>query len=60
MSVNIPNNTQHFGVAEEVRNRCVVTSAATAMWRNVDVVDVLLLAIWHCDQNALLLQMRIS
>ena len=27
---------------------------------NVDVVDVQLLAIGHCDQNALLLQMRIG
>ena len=31
-----------------------------AMWRNVDVVDAQLLAIGHCDRNALLLQMRIG
>ena len=60
MRINAPNNKRHFVVAEEVRDRCFVTSAATATWRNVDVVDVPLLAIGHCDRNALLLQMRIS
>ena len=59
MRINIPNNKRHFLVAEEVRDRCVVTSAATNTWWNVDVVDMQLLAIGHCDQNALLLQMRI-
>ena len=38
MRINIPNNKRHFVVAEEVHDRCVVTSAATATWRNVDVV----------------------
>ena len=60
MHINIPNNKRHFVVAEEVRDRCVVTSTAAATWRNVDVVDVQLLAIGHCNQNALLLQMRIG
>ena len=60
MHINVPNNKRHFVVAEEVHDRCVVTSAATATWRNVVVVDVQLLAIGHCDQNALLLQMRIG
>ena len=60
MHINIPNNKRHFVVAEEVRDRCVVTSAATATWRNVDVVDVQLLAIGHCDRNTLLLQMSIG
>ena len=32
----------------------------TATWRNVDVVDMQLLAIGHCDRNALLLQMWIG
>ena len=45
MRINIPNDKRHFFVAEKVRDRCVVTSAATATWRNVDVVDVQLLAI---------------
>ena len=57
--INIPNNKRHLVVAEEVRDCSVVTSAATATWRNVDVVDVQLLAIGHRNQNALLLQMRI-
>ena len=39
----------------EVRDGCVVSSAATATWRNVDVVDVQLLAIEHRNRNALLL-----
>ena len=52
MHINIPNNNQHFVVAEQVHDRCVVTNAATATWLNVDVVDVQLLAIGHCDQNA--------
>ena len=43
-----------------MRDRCAVTSAATATWRNADVVDVQLLAIWHRNLNALLLQMGIS
>ena len=60
MCINIPNNKRHFAVAEEVCGRCVVTSAATATWCNVDVVGVQLLAIWHCYRNALLLQMRIG
>ena len=47
-------------MVEEVRDRCFVTSAATAAWRNVDVVDVQLLAIEHCNRNALLLQMRLG
>ena len=55
----MPSIRRHFVVVEEVRDRCVVTSAATATWRNVDVVDVQLLAIGNCDRNALLLQMRI-
>ena len=37
-----------------------MTSATTTTWWNVDVVDVQLLAIGHCDQNALLLKMRIG
>ena len=48
MRINIPYNKRHFAVAEEVRDRCVVASAATATWRNVNVVDVHLLAIGHC------------
>ena len=60
MRINIPNNKRHFVVAEEVRVRCVVTSAATATWRYVDVVDMQLLAIGHRNRNALLLQMRIG
>ena len=60
MHINIPNNNQNFVVAEEVRDRCVVTSAATATWGDVHVVDVQLLAIRHCNRNALLHQMRIS
>ena len=47
MRINIPNNKQHFVVTEDVRDRCVVTGAATAIWRNEDVVDVQLLAIEH-------------
>ena len=57
MHINIHNNERYFVVAEEVRDRCVVTSAATATWRNVDVVDVQFLAIGHRNPNALLLQM---
>ena len=60
MRINIPNDKRHFVVAEEVRDRCVVTSAATATWRNVDVVGVQLLAIGYCNRYALLLQMRIG
>ena len=44
MRINIHNNKRHFVVAEEVRDRHLVTSAATATWRNVDVVNVQLLA----------------
>ena len=44
MRIKIPNN---FAVAEEVSDRCVVTSAATTTWWNVDIVDVQLLAIGH-------------
>ena len=51
MRINIPNNKRHFVVAEEVRGQCVVTSAATASWWNVDV-DVQLLTIGHRNGNA--------
>ena len=60
MRINIPTNKRHLIVAEEVRVRYVVTSAAPAARRNVDVVDVQLLAIWHRNRNAMLLQMRIG
>ena len=60
MCINISNRMQHFAAAEEVHVQCAVTKAATATWRNVDIVDVQLLAIWHQNQNALLLQMRIG
>ena len=60
MRINIPNNKRHFFVAEEELDRCVVTSAATATWRNVDVVDVQLLAIGHRNRNALFFQMSID
>ena len=59
MRINIPNNKRHFVVAEEVCDRCVASSVA-ATWRNLDVVDVQLLAIVHRNRNALLLQMRIE
>ena len=59
MRINVPSNKQHFVVAEEVRDLCVLTSAATATWRNVDVADVQLLANGHRNRNALLLQMWI-
>ena len=59
MHINIPKK-RHFVVAEEVRDLCIVTSAAAATWQNVDAVDVQLLAIGHRDRNALLLQMRIG
>ena len=49
----------YFVVDTEVRDRHVVSSAATATWRNVDV-DVLLFPIGHHNRNALLLQMRIE
>ena len=32
MSINIPKNKRQYVVAEKVRDRRVVTSAATAMW----------------------------
>ena len=60
MRIDIPNNKRHFVVAEQVRNRCVVTSARTASWRNSDAVDVQLLAIGHRNRNALLRQIRIG
>ena len=60
MRINIINNKRHFVVAEEVRDRCVVASAAAATRRNVDVVDVQLLTIGLRNLNALLLQMRIG
>ena len=60
MRINIRNDKRHFVVAEEVRDRCVVTSDATATWRNIDIVDVQLLEIGHRKRNALLLQMRIG
>ena len=60
MRINIHYNKRHFVVAEEVHNRCVVTSTATATWQNVDTVDVQLLAIGHHNRNTLLLQMRIG
>ena len=59
MRINIPDNKRHFVVAKEVRNRCVVTRAAPVTWRNVDVVDVQLLAIGHRNRNALLFHIRI-
>ena len=58
MRINISNNKRDFVVAEEKCDRCVVTSAANAAWRNVNVEDVQLLAIGHRNGNALLLQMR--
>ena len=60
MHSNIPNNKRHIVLAEEVRDRCIVTCAASATWRNADVLNVRLLANGHCNQNALLLQMRIG
>ena len=60
MRINIPNNRRHFVVAEEVRDRCVVISAATATSRNVDAVDVQFLSIGHRNRNALLIQMKIG
>ena len=60
MCINFTNNKRHFVGAEEVRGRGVFTSVATATWRNVHVADVELLAIGHCNRNALLLQLRIG
>ena len=60
MRINIHNNKRHLIVDEEVSDRCVVTSTATATWQNVDVVDVQLLAIGHRNRNVLFLQMRIG
>ena len=60
MRINIPNNRRHLVVAEEVRDGCVAISAAATTWRNVDVADMQLLAIWHRNRNVLLLQMRIG
>ena len=37
-----------------------MTNDAAATWRNVDVVDVQLLAIGHLNRNALLLHLRIG
>ena len=51
---------RHFVVAEEVRDRCVVACAATATWRNVDVVEVQLLTIGHRNRNVMSLQMIID
>ena len=55
MRINIPNKKRHFVVAEEVRDRCVVTTAATVTWQNVDVEDVQLLATGYRNPNAWLL-----
>ena len=61
MCIRIPYNKRHFVVAyEEVLGQCVVTSTMAATWRNVDIVDVQLLAIGHCNRYALLFQMRIG
>ena len=60
MRIDIPINKRHFVIAEEVRDRCVVTCAATATWRNVDVVDVQLLEIGLRNRNDLLLLMKIA
>ena len=60
MGINIPNNKRHSVLADQVRDRCVVTSAATVTWRNVYVADEQLLATEYCNRNALLLQMRIG
>ena len=60
MRINIPNDMRRFVVAKDVRDRCVVTSAATSTWQNVDVVNVQLLAIEQRNRNTLLLQMRID
>ena len=60
MRINIPNNKRHVFVAEEVRDRCVVTRAVTSTWRNVDVVDVQLLTIGHCSRNAFFRQIKIG
>ena len=60
MRFNISNNKRYLVVAEEVRGRSVVTSAATSTLRNVDVVNVQLLAIGLYNRNALLLRMRID
>ena len=60
MRINIPKSKRHFVVAQVVRDRCVVTSVATATWRNADNVDVQLLTIWHRNRNAFLLQMRLG
>ena len=38
--IDISNDKRHFVFAEEVRDRCVVTSDAAATWPNVDVVDM--------------------
>ena len=58
--MGISDNKRHFVVAEEVRDRCVATSATTATWRNVDVVYVQLFTVGHRNRNALLPQMRIG
>ena len=60
MRINILNTMRHFVVAEEVRDRCVVTSAATTTWRNVVSVGVQLLAIGHLNRSAMVLQRRIG
>ena len=53
--IDIPDNKRHFIIAEEVCDRCIVISAASATWLNVDVVDMQLLAIGHRNPNAFLL-----
>ena len=58
MRINIHNRERHFVVAENVSDRCAVTSAAAVTWRNVDVVDLQLLVIVKRNRNALLHQMR--
>ena len=58
MRIKIPNNKRDYVLAEEVSDRCVVTSAAT--WRNVDVVNVQFVSIGHRNRNAMLLQMRVG
>ena len=51
MRINISNNNRRIIVPEEVRDRCVVISDATATWQNVDVLDVQWLAIGHRNLN---------
>ena len=60
MHINKPNNKRYLVVDEEVHDRCVVTSATVATWRNVYVVVVQFLVIGLRSRNALLLQMSIG